>query len=126
MNYDFSREAYEFLSRRIRSNCSMLINDLLRENQRNWDLNNKYWFKQLYCQPIESSSNEESMDSFREPSEFYIVDDYFAARLKEHNQLLTNYWGFWVWGREDTNQEIIADDVFQKIFSNYKEEFNIN
>lgn len=120
---DQTVQAYEFLNSHIRANCSMLINDLLKENERNWDLENKYWYDDLYCQYIEPvlwDMHDDSMDNpepeLREPYEFYIVSDWFAARLKEQDQLLTDYWGFWIWGRETTGQSIIIDYVFQKIY----------
>lgn len=129
MNTDQTVQAYEFLNSHIRANCSMLINDLLKENERNWDLENKYWYDDLYCQYIEPDIWQEDPDwigtnycppepepELREPYEFYIVSDWFAARLKEQDQLLTDYWGFWIWGRETTGQSIILDYVFQKIY----------
>lgn len=124
-------ETYDFLNKHIRANCSMLINDLLKENDRNWNLENKNWFEQLFCQYEEPDIWEEDPDwtdtnycpsepepepELRQPYEFYIVSDWFAARLKEQDQLLTDYWGFWIWGRETTGQSIVLDYVFQKIY----------
>jgi len=132
---DQSPQAYEFLNRNIRANCSMLINDLIKQNERNWNLEDKYWFDQLFCQYEETAAwkatEDEDWESEpdltpREPYEFYIVDNWFAARLREHDQLLTDYWGFWVWGRETTGQSIIIDWVFQKIYADYKNQFFSN
>jgi len=129
---DQSNEAYEFLNSHIRANCSMLINDLLKENERNWNLEDKYWFDQLFCQHEEPAVWENDDDCNwqdqsdlrpREPYEFYIVSDFFAARLKEQDQLVTDYWGFWIWGRETTGQSIVLDYVFQTIYKDYKTTF---
>ena len=135
METDLSAEAYEFLNTHIKVNCSMLLNDLLKESERNSNLQNKYWYDQLYCQYLDPDIWEEDPDwigtnycppepepELRHPNKFYIVSDWFAARLKEHNQLLTDYWGFWIWGRETINQGIIFDYVFQKI---YQEDFKL-
>lgn len=122
-------ETYDFLNKHVKANCSMLINDLLKENDRNWDLENKNWFEQLFCQYENLDISEENPDwirtnycpsepepELRQPYEFYIISDWFAARLKEQDQLLTDYWGFWIWGRETTGQSIVLDYVFQKIY----------
>ena len=101
MKTDQSPLAQEFLNKSILVNCTTLINDLLARNQRNWDLESDIWFQDLFLQDdIESreqsilSGHEDFLiepEFFREPFEFYIVSDRFAARLKERGALLTNH-----------------------------------
>ena len=126
MKTDQSPPAQEFLQNNILTNCSALINDLLAKNQRNWDLESDTWFQDLFLQEDFQSREEYILsglpdhfiepDFFREALEFYIVSDYFAARLKERDALLTNHWNFWIWGRETTGQSIILDYIFQDIW----------
>ena len=108
MKTDQSILAQSFLNNSILVNCTTLINDLLAKNQQNWDLESDAWFQDLFLQD-DIESREQSVLSgcedfliepefFREPFEFYIVDDHFAARLKERDALLTKHWSFWVWG----------------------------
>lgn len=131
MKTDQSALAQEFLDKSILVNCTTLINDLLARNQRNWDLESDIWFQDLFLQD-DIENREQSISSghedfliepefFREPFEFYIVDDYFASRLKERDALLTDHWNFWIWGRETTGQNIILDYIFQDIYTDYKE-----
>ena len=126
MKTDQSLSAQTFLDKNIFTNCSLLINDLLLKNQRNWNIESDAWFQDLFLQE-DLESREEYISSgladhfiepdfFREHFEFYIVSDYFAARLKERDALLTNHWNFWIWGRETTGQNIILDYVFQDIW----------
>ena len=123
---DQSAPAQAFLNNHILVNCSPLINDLLLKNQRNWDLESDTWFQDLFLQEDYETREEYILsglddhliepDHFREPLEFYIVSDYFAARLQERDALVTNHWNFWIWGRETTGQSIILDYVFQDIW----------
>lgn len=85
------------------------------------------WFSDLYLQ---YKSDETSLSNIfydycpydedtglREPQEFYIVSDTFAKDLLSENALLTNRFGFWIWGRESTAKPLIEDELVQKIVS---------
>ena len=126
MKTDQSTSAQTFLDDNILVNCTSLINDLLHKNQRNWNLESDIWFQELFLQDDLSTREQYILsgladhfiepDFFREPFEFYIVSDYFAARLKERNALVTDHWNFSIWGRETTGQNIILDYIFQDIW----------
>lgn len=130
---DQSKDAQDFLSKHIHARANILINELLEKGQKDWDLLEHPWFEDLFCQyqeqdlidnnPLneddEYSPSEPDLDH-REPYEFWIVSDYLASKLKVYNALLTNHWGFWIWGRETTGQSILIDWIFQKIYSDYK------
>lgn len=83
------------------------------------------WFSDLYLQ---YKSDETSLSNIfydycpydedtglREPQEFYIVSDTFARDLLSENALLTNRFGFWIWGRESTAKPLVEDELVQKI-----------
>lgn len=127
---DQSKEAQDFLAKHVHARANLLINELLEKSQRDWNLTEYQWYEDLFLQPqhqgeedflsnSDDYSSEEEIE-YREPYEFWIVSDYFANKLKENNELLTDYWGFWIWGRETTGQSILIDYIFQKIYDNYK------
>lgn len=116
---DQSKEAHDFLSREVLLNCNAIINDILENFKNQWDYSENPWFEDLFLQYHEPEEDCDEQE-IREPYEFYAVSDRFAHMLQEHNQLLTNHWGFWIWGREATGQSIILDHVFQKVWSEYK------
>lgn len=131
-NTDQSEEAHLFLHKHIHVRANSLISELLEKGQKDWDLTQYQWYEDLFCQYDEDHDiwkTDEDYDGtnycpsepdpeLREPFEFWIVSEHFAHKLKEHNELLTNHWGFWIWGRETTGQSIILDYVFQKIWRN--------
>ena len=127
---DQSREAQDFLTKHVHARANLLINSLLEKSQRDWNLTEYQWYEDLFLQPQQQDEEEYFSNSddycpepevqYREPYEFWIVSDYFAAKLKENNELLTDHWGFWIWGRETTGQSILIDYIFQKIYNNYK------
>lgn len=83
------------------------------------------WFSDLYLQynSDETSTSNIFYDycpydedtGLREPQEFYIVSDTFATDLLSENALLTNHFGFWIWGRESTAKPLVEDELVQKI-----------
>lgn len=128
-NTDQSKEAHLFLQKHIHVRANSLISELLEITQQNSDLMNSPWYEDLFCQYEDSDIWDEDPDcigdnycpseldpELREPYEFWIVSDFLASNLKAENQLLTNCWGFWIWGRETTGQSILLDYVFQKIW----------
>lgn len=131
---DQSQAAQDFLNKHVHVRANLLINELLEKGQRSWDLLGSQWYQDLFCQYEEDHDIwEEDPDyigtnycppepepELREPYEFWIVSDFFAKKLRQNDQLLTNHWGFWIWGRETTGQSILIDYVFQKIWNDYK------
>ena len=65
------------------------------------------------------SDVEDAMDDgadIKEVFEWWLVDEWFANRLDEHNEpLLRNEYGVW-WGRTCTGQAICMDSVIEEIF----------
>ena len=47
--------------------------------------------------------------------EHWIVDSWFAARLREHGQIVFDFCDFTIWGRCTTGQAILLDYVVQQI-----------
>jgi|11BtaG_2_1085332.scaffolds.fasta_scaffold00001_7 hypothetical protein len=130
---DQSAEAQNFLEKHVHARANLLIKELLEKGQRDWDLTSQQWYEDLFCQYEEDfdiwkvdedyeGTNycpPEPDPKVREPFEFWIVSDYFANKLKDNGHLVTNHWGFWIWGRETTGQSILIDYVFQKIWESY-------
>lgn len=126
MSLDQSKEAHDFCAKNILINCNSLIQELIRINERNWDLDNMPWFQDLFLVTEHESYSEESDFEdleivTREPYEFYIVTDWFADRLQERDELVTRHFDFPIWGRETTGQHIVLDWVFQEIWKEFKE-----
>lgn len=130
---DQSKAAQSFLDKHVHVRANLLINELLEKSQRDWNLSEYSWYEDLFCNYEDQDIWEEDPDwigtnycppepepELREPYEFWIVSDFFAEQLKKHDQLLTNHWGFWIWGRETTGQSILIDWVFQKIWDDHK------
>ena len=127
---DQSQAAQDFLDKHIHARANLLIDEFAQKLP---DATQSAWYEDLFCQYEEPDIWEEDPDwigtnycppepdpEFREPYEFWIVSDFFAQQLKKHDHLLTNHWGFWIWGRETTGQSILIDWVFQKIWDDYK------
>lgn len=124
-----SKEAQEFLTKHIYARANLLINELLEKSQRDWNLTEYQWYEDLFLQLEEQDEDQLSLNSddycpeseaeYRDPYEFWIVSDYFAEKLRLNNELLTDHWGFWIWGRETTGQSILIDHIFQKIYHEY-------
>lgn len=127
---DQSPQANAFLDKHIHARANGLIQDLLESNQRNFDLIEKEWYQDLFGQFQDNESFHSTLEldycpqdyepELREPYEFWIVSDFFAQKLKTQNALLTQHWGFWIWGRETTGQSILIDYIFQKIWDDFK------
>lgn len=139
---DQSPEAHNFLEKHVYVNANPLIQYLLESTKEPFG---EEWHEELFCHYNTSSYVEPELyhetqlykdynpsleddycpedfePELREPYEFYIVSNYFAEQLKAHNALLTNQFGFWIWGRETTGQSIILDYIFQKIWQQFKE-----
>lgn len=106
---DQSIEAHNFLSKHVHVNCGQLVDHLCETLAYS---NNQEWHFHLFdC--FEESEDDSSELELIQPYEFYIVSDYFAHLLKKQGCILTDYFGFWIWGRTTTGQSIILDHVFQ-------------
>lgn len=116
---DQSREAQDFLYKHVHANCSQLIDHLLKDPEGL----DAQWAHDLFGQYEESEDSDycpEPDPELREPYEFWIISSQFAYFLQQHNQLLTDYFGFHIWGRETTGQSILLDYVFQQVWKEYK------
>lgn len=64
----------------------------------------------------EEIANHFDLDpEYIEVYEHWIVDDYFAQELKEHDQVVGEFAGFTIWGRCTTGQAISLDWVIRQI-----------
>lgn len=117
---DQSQQAHNFLAQSILARANVLIYELLENLPLHGvSLYDQPWYEDLFLQYQEKENSSEETE-IREPLEFWIVSDNFAHKLKQENELLTNHWGFWIWGRETSGQSILIDYVFQKIFNDHK------
>jgi hypothetical protein len=135
---DQSPEAHVFLQKHVYANANQLIQYLLENSDKTFG---EEWHEELFCHYHTSTEepesyhqtelysdpgndycpDEDSEPELREPFEFWIVSNDFAYYLQQENALLTNHFGFWIWGRETTGQSIILDYIFQKIWQQFKE-----
>ena len=116
---DQSLKAHSFLEEHIKVNANLLIQDLLPQAVREWDLSKYPWYEDLFLTFQEDVDPLVEEPELREPLEYWIVSDYFARMLKKHNALVTDHWGFNIWGRETSGQSIILDYIFQKIWQDH-------
>ena len=89
----------KFLETHVISNVTCYIRGLHDEYEKSLprphNIQEPKWFKDLFLQFPEVW--------YREPDEFWAVSDSLAEALLEEGELLTNEFGFWVWGRESWN-----------------------
>lgn len=52
---------------------------------------------------------------FCEPYEFWIVSNYLGEKLKEKGEIVADFLGFIIWGRQATGQAILLDGVISRI-----------
>ena len=114
---DQSPKAQDLLNKHIILNLNQVIQYLLEVHSNNCDLHCEEWFEDLFLQHKSIHGEEEDGDCEfidREPYEFWAVSNYFGEFLEKKNELVTNAWGFKLWGRETTGQSILIDYVFQE------------
>lgn len=64
----------------------------------------------------EQVCNDKDLEyGYLEPLEFWIVDDYFGDKLKEKGQIVDDFLGFTIWGRQTSGQAILLDYVIGSI-----------
>lgn len=122
---DQSLEAQNFLYKHVHARANHLIYRLL---DRYDNYSEDEWYSDLFLQyeePDELDAPENSEDyppelEPRAPYEFWIVSELLASKLKERDALLTDDFGFWIWGRETTGQSILIDWIFQDIWHSVK------
>lgn len=121
------KDMQDFLDKNIYVKADVLIANLLFQNQRNFQLEDQLWYRDLFCKyavynppPYTDMEfvikNPDILDQElipREAYQFWIISDLLAQSFKKQNQLLTNQWGFWIWGREAYDELTIHDEAFQ-------------
>ena len=116
---DQSPKAQALLNKHITLNLNWVIQYILHTNEFNFDFSNEEWFESLFLQhrEVENADREEEEEveyETREPYEFWAVSNYFGEFLQKKDELVTDVWGFYLWGRETTGQSILLDHVFQE------------
>ena len=117
-------EISDFKSKHILAPCGQLIRDLLHKSQRDWNLSEYPWYADLFMNPEdlypEEFYDDPSTDlTYRSPMQFWIVSDWFGKQLQIRNQLVTKYWGFYIWGRETCSIAISDDNIFLEVYHSY-------
>lgn len=115
---DQSPKAQALLDKHVILNLNQVIQYVLELHSGNCDLHCEEWFEKLFLQHKEIICEDED-DVWREyedrePYEFWAVSTYFGEFLKKKAELITDFWGFHLWGRETTGQSILIDYVFQE------------
>mgnify|MGYP006409281065 FL=1 len=120
---DFKRFVYD----NVPTGCTELISYLLRKSQKDPDLKEYLWYKNLFIGSYESidlwEKNKDSLEyepKLREPVTFWIVSDLLATQLKKKNALLTNHFGFWIWGKE-SKLIILEDPLLKRVYKSLQE-----
>ena len=116
MNCDQSPEALAFLDKHVLAGANQLLSYL--QEKTTGDIYCEDWYAALFFQ--EEEADDSDYTQHREPLEFWIISPDLARWFKERNALLTNEFGFWLWGRETSGQSILLDGIFQDTWSAYK------
>ena len=75
----------------------------------------------FHCSNCDKTFEDEPENEPQEILEWWIVDSWLLARLKERGEpVLDNDWGEW-WGRCTSGQAIFMDGVIEGIYSEYNE-----
>ena len=75
------------------------------------------WFTDLFRLP---DTDEDSDEEYQDPVTFYIVSEWFAARLRERGHPATHdFYGINVWGRRACGQALYIDGVVEDIYDEY-------
>ncbi len=80
------------------------------------ELTKEYGVDDLDDVDAEEFCNIENLDPhWCEPFEFWIVTDYFGEKLKEKGEIVEDFLGFTIWGRQCSGQAILLDGVVSEI-----------
>ena len=61
---------------------------------------------------------EEETEDYREVFEYWFISSYLAEKLREHDEIVTDYLGVYnVWHRCTTGQSIAIDCVIEDIYN---------
>jgi hypothetical protein len=75
------------------------------------------WYTDLLRLP---DTDEDSEEEYQDPLTFYIVSEWFAARLREHGHPATHdFYGINIWGRRACGQARYIDRVVEDIYDEY-------
>ena len=58
-------------------------------------------------------------DNVEEALEHWLVSDWLANRLREHNEMVIDFMGLTIWGRQESGQMIALDAVIQSIYQKH-------
>lgn len=111
-----SLEAKELLRESIKVCLSQLLSYLLDNINESVEICSEEWFEELFMQyhSVHGEGEEGDCEFMnREPYEFWVVSSDFGEFLKDRGKLVTEEWGFYLWGRECSGQSILMDSVFQ-------------
>ena len=60
--------------------------------------------------------NDHDLDyDYAEVHEYWIVTEWFGEKLKEKGEIVEDFMGFTLWGRQTTGQAILLDGVISRI-----------
>ena len=135
----------KFVNREIIHNCSVMISELqgneqfhdeifeLFFNTPNFDLMIENWQNSANNDEISevldtfSAENINEIDQrelcehldleyqYCDPFEFWIVTGYLGEKLEENGEVIADFMGFTIWGRQTTGQAILLDYAISKV-----------
>lgn len=93
-------EYADFLKTHVKVNITNMVMEL---KPFSWEdeVTHSKWYEDLYEQVVDPTLDEWQQEH-RTPDEFWVVSPSLAKELRKKDQLLTDHFGFWVWGREIT------------------------
>lgn len=121
---DQSPEALRFLGQNVYLNVSSIIDELIQVHSQLGTLHDQEWYEELYLQhsvtQIEDEDGcvEEDYND-REPYEVWCVSSYLFSHFEDQDELVSNSWGLYLWGRETTGQSILLDHSFQEAWKKH-------
>lgn len=123
---DHARELDTFVSNHILANVSGMVSDVTSaywHAPEHFNLDEEQVIN-IYQRVDESFMEDGAEPTYIEAMQHFIVDEWFADRLKEKGEIVDHdFLGLNIWGRATCGQAISLDYVVQSIYRDlYKEE----
>ncbi len=100
INMEMEKE--RLVNREVLCNVSFLVEELIGQEK---------YFEDL----IELIGEEDDEGNMAEVFEYWAVTSWFGEKLKAHGELVADFFGLVIWGRQTTGQAIYADAVIDDI-----------
>ena len=107
-NIDMENKKENLVNREVLCNVSHLVTELMGQEK---------YFEDL----IELIGEEDDEGNMAEVFEYWAVTSWFGEKLKAHGELVAEFFGLVIWGRQTSGQAIyvdaVIDDITRELFA---------